>query len=415
MSECSRPLDGIKVLDMTQALAGPICTCILADYGATVYKVEGTRNPDMTRGKNYNPDVPCDVEVGGDNFYAINRNKYGISIDNRSETGKEVLRRLAANVDIVISNYRPGVTKKIGIDYDTLKEINPAIICCEISAFREKERESEPAFDVVIQAASGILASTGYPDQPPAKVGASITDMSAGLNAVQGILMALIQRQKTGRGQFVDVRMQDAAMFMLSQYATPCIMDSEFDLGRNGMCHVEATPSNGYKTADGYILTTPATDSLFAKFCEVLGMPEVSRDERFVNGAARLQNRMVLDELISSKMVEKTTSEWFRLLKSAGLPASPIETPKQAFRKAYEEQSPIIATVEHPIQGPMPVIGTVCELSETPPRVTRRAPCLGENTRDVLKNIAGYSDAEIDEMEKLHAVRCYKGTAADQK
>ena len=411
MSENSRPLDGIRVLDMTQALAGPICTCILADYGATVYKVEGTKNPDMTRGKNYNPDVPCDREVGGDNFYAINRNKYGISIDNRSEAGRAVLRRLAAKMDIVISNYRPGVTKKIGIDYDTLREINPGIICCEISAFREKERENEPAFDVVIQAASGILASTGYPDQPPAKVGASITDMSAGLNAVQGIMMALFQRQKTGRGQFVDVRMQDAAMFMLSQYATPCIMDPDFDLGRNGMCHVEATPSNGYKTADGYLLTTPATDSLFRKFCEVLGMPEVGVSEKFCDGAARLKNRTELDALISEKMLARTTREWYDLLRAAGLPASPIETPKQAFRKAYAEQSPVVATVEHPIQGPMPVIGTVCQLSETPAQVTRRAPILGENTREVLRELGGYSDAEIDAMEQEKAVRCYHGTA----
>lgn len=408
MSNSRRPLDGIKVLDMTQALSGPICTCILADYGAAVYKVEGVKNPDMTRGKNYNPDVPCDVEIGGDNFYAINRNKLGVSIDNRSSKGKEILKRIAQNVDIVISNYRPGVTQKIGIDYETLKQINPRIICCEISAFREKARETEPAFDVVIQAASGILASTGYPDQPPAKVGASITDMSAGLNAVQGILLALLERDVSGEGQLVSVRMQDAAMFMLAQYATPCIADAEFDLGRHGMCHVEATPSNGYKTSDGYILTTPATDSLFSRFCDVLGISDVGADEKFRTGAARLKNRDELDRIISQKMILRTTQEWFSLLKSAGLPASPIYTPKQAFSKAYSEHSPIVATVKHPIQGDMPVIGTVCDLSATPGRVTRRAPCLGEDTREVLRDVAGYTDDEISAFEAENVIRCYK-------
>ncbi|MBQ8930534.1 MAG: CoA transferase, partial [Oscillospiraceae bacterium] len=218
-------MDGIVVLDLTQALSGPICTCVLADYGAKVIKVEAPNKADMTRAKNYDVTLPIDPDTGGDNFYAINRNKYGICVDNRSEKGKKILRDLASKVDVLVSNYRPGVTKKIGIDYETLREINPRLICCEISAFREKDRVNDPAFDVVVQAASGILASTGYPDAPPAKVGASITDISAGINAVQGILLALLERDKTGRGQLVTVKMQDAAMFLMAQYVTPCVAD----------------------------------------------------------------------------------------------------------------------------------------------------------------------------------------------
>lgn len=409
MGNEGRPLDGIVVLDLTQALSGPICTCILADYGAKVIKVESPGKADMTRAKNYDVSIPADMDTGGDNFYAINRNKYGICVDNRSPEGRKVLRGLAAKADIVVSNYRPGVTQKIGIDYASLCEVNPKVICCEISAFREKARVDEPAFDVVVQAASGILASTGYPDEPPAKVGASITDMSAGINAVQGILLALLQRAKTGKGQEVIVKMQDAAMFMLAQYCTPCVQDPVFDLGRSGMCHVEATPSNGYKTTDGYILTTPATDSLFAKFCALLGRPELAKDEKFVDGFARYKNREELDSIIKPIMETRSTEEWYRELKAAGLPGSPIYTPKQAFRKAYSEGSPIVAEVEHPTRGKMPVIGTVCELSDTPGKVDRRAPIFGENTAEVLTEMLGMDEAQLEELEAKNVIKCYKG------
>lgn len=404
-----RPLDGLVVLDMTQALSGPICTCILADYGAKVIKVEAPGKADMTRAKNYDVTLPIDADTGGDNFYTINRNKYGICVDNRSPEGKQILRELACKVDILVSNYRPGVTQKIGIDYDSLKERNPRLICCEISAFREKERINDPAFDVVIQAASGILASTGYPDQPPAKVGASVTDITAGLNAVQGILLALMERSTTGRGQLVSVKMQDAAMYLLAQYVTPCIIDPEFDLKRSGMCHVEATPSDGYETSDGYILTTPASDGLFAKFSQAIGQPELASDERFSNGAARYANRTALDGIIRAVMRTRTTDEWYRLLKSMGIPVSPICTPKEAFRKAYAEDAPIIAEVEHPTRGPMPVIGTVCELSETPGRVDRRAPIFGENTREVLSEMLGMTEGQITELENRNVIHCYHG------
>ena len=404
-----RPLDGIVVLDMTQALSGPICTCILADYGAKVIKVEAPGKADMTRAKNYDVTLPIDADAGGDNFYTINRNKYGICVDNRSPEGKKILQELACKVDILVSNYRPGVTAKIGIDYDSLKDRNPRLICCEISAFREKDRVNDPAFDVVIQAASGILASTGYPDEPPAKVGASVTDITAGLNAVQGILLALLERDKTGRGQLVSVRMQDAAMFLLAQYVTPCIIDPDFDVKRSGMCHVEATPSDGYETSDGFILTTPASDGLFAKFAQAIGQPELASDERFSNGAARYKNRAALDGIIRPVMKTKTTDEWYRLLKSMGIPVSPIRTPKEAFRKAYAEGAPIVAEVEHPTRGAMPVIGTVCELSETPGRVDRRAPIFGENTQDVLRDMLGMSEEEIAELESRNVIHRYHG------
>ncbi len=411
-NDAGRPLDGIVVLDLTQALSGPICTCVLADYGAKVIKVEAPNKADMTRAKNYDVTLPIDPDTGGDNFYAINRNKYGICVDNRSEKGKKILRDLASKVDVLVSNYRPGVTKKIGIDYETLREINPRLICCEISAFREKDRVNDPAFDVVVQAASGILASTGYPDAPPAKVGASITDISAGINAVQGILLALLERDKTGRGQLVTVKMQDAAMFLMAQYVTPCVADPTFDLKRSGMCHVEATPSNGYETSDGYLLTTPATDGLFAKFCDALEIPEIAKDERFCSGAARYKNRIALDEIIVPILKTRPTQQWYTLLKSRGIPASPICTPKEAFRKAYDEGSPIVATVKHPTRGDMPVIGTVCELSETPGKVARRAPIFGENTKDILENMLDLSDDQITELERENVIHCYHGNLA---
>ncbi len=408
MEKGKRPLDGIVVLDLTQALSGPIATCILADYGARVIKIEGTSGKEITRGVNSNPKLEADPVNGGDSFNAINRNKDGMCLNLRSDEGKEIMKKLLTKADILISNYRPGTTKKMGLDYDTVKEINPRLIACEIGAFREKGRENDAGFDVVVQAASGILACTGYPDQPPAKIGPSVTDITAGLCMVQGIMFALYNREKTGRGQAVEIRMQDAAMFLLAQYVTPLLGIPDFDVKRSGMCHFEATPSNGFKTKDGYLFIAPAGGALFVKFCEVIGRPELAEDPRFKESTPRMNNREELFKIIDEFFSQRTTAELFKMMQDAGLPASPIATPKEAFTTAYKNGEDIVATVHHRKHGDLQVIGTVVGLSETPGRVEKPAPRLGQDTIEVLKNMAGYTDEEIDEFEAKGVVRCFR-------
>ena len=303
MNASRRPLDGIIIADLTHALSGPICTCMLADFGARVIKVENA-NGDLTRGEHKTDSAKA--REAFNNFSAINRNKDAICVNLRDAECMSIFKELLRKADVIISNYRPGTTKKMGIDYDSIKHLNPRLICCEISAFREKGRETEPGFDVVVQAASGIIACTGYPGQPPAKPGPSLADMSAGMLMMQGILLALLDREKSGKGQAVSVRMQDSAMFLMPQYAPSLIDDPNYDVKPNGMCHFEATPSNGFKTSDGYIFIAPAGDKLFPIFCNIIGRPDILKDPRFIGQQNLIENRTYLyDEIFRTHVFNK--------------------------------------------------------------------------------------------------------------
>lgn len=406
MEALRRPLDGIIVIDLTHALSGPICTCMLADFGARVIKVENASG-DLTRGEN-NPNA-AKAREAFNNFNSINRNKDAICLNLRDGECMAIFLDILKKSDVLISNYRPGTTKKMGIDYESLKEINPRLICCEISAFREKGREGEPGFDVVVQAASGIIACTGYPEQPYAKPGPSLADVSAGMMMTQGVLLALLDRVNSSKGQAVSVRMQDSAMFLMPQYAPSLIDDPEYEVRPNGMCHFEATPSNGFKTSDGYVFIAPAGDKLFPIFCNTIGRSDVLTDPRFTGRQNLIDNRSVLyTEILDPLFLTKTTDEWYQLLSSAGLPVSPIATPKQAWTTAAKQGAPIVATVEHSRYGNVHVPGVAIDLSETPGRVEKAAPDLGQNTEEILRDFAGLSLSKINELEERGVICCKK-------
>lgn len=403
-----KPLKGIKVIDLTHALSGPICTCMLADYGADVIKVEGL-NCELMRGYPIGGmKDAAEANKGFYNFISIHRNKDTVCVNLRDPACMEILKKMLKDADVLISNYRPGTTKAMGIDYDSLKDDYPRLICCEISAFREKGRELEPGYDVVVQAASGIIAATGYPGSPPCKPGPSMADMASGLQMTQGILLALLERERSGLGQSVQVRMQDACMFMMAQYSTPLIDSPEYEFTPNGMAHIEATPSNGFKTSDGYIFTAPAGDKLFPVFCNLIGMPEIPEDPRFNTMQKLIDNRNILyDEILGPMFLTKTTQEWYELLASEGIPVSPIVTPKEAWCKAAEQQSQIVATVHHPKFGDIHVPGLAIELGATPGSVDKPSPYPGEQTEQVLKSL-DYSDEEIAALENRGVIRCWR-------
>ena len=402
-----RPLDDVLVVDLTRALSGPICASILADYGARVIKVEGVGG-DNTRGGNTNKALEHDNINGGDSFNSINRNKDGISLNLRAPEGMKILKELCKKADVLLSNYRPGITEVMGIDYEHMKEINPRLICCEISAFREKGRENEPGFDVVVQAASGTVACTGYPGQPPAKPGPSLADMTSGLVMVQGIVMALYNREKTGKGQSVKVKMQDAAMFLTAQYASALLDTPDWDFKPSGLAHIEATPSCGFEASDGYVYVAPAGPVMFRKFCELLGHPELPDDPRFKDHNDLVERREEFYDIIRPIFKTKTVHEWYIIFRDAGMPVSPVSTPKQAWKKAQEEGAPIVATIHHRKHGDLHVAGPIIAFSDTPGRVTKPAPRLGQNTKEVLHDMLGYSDEEIAKLEADKVVFCLK-------
>lgn len=402
-----RPLDGIVVLDFTQALAGPVATSILADYGATVIKVENTRGSEMSRHVGLHKALSADPLIGGDSFWAINRNKNGISLDTRSPEGMEIVYRLLEKADVIVSNYRPGTTKVMGIDYESLKDRYPRLICAEIGAFAEKDREKEPAFDAIIQAASGILECTGEPERP-SKVGFSITDVSSGLFLVQGILFALYDREKTGRGQNVDVRMQDAGMFFFQQEVVDLLNVPEYRDFRYGSRSNISCPNGGAKTKDGFIIINPANDKLWKVFCtEVMDRPEWVTDPRYDTALHRLENNEQLWVEIEEAFSQWTTAEIHAKMKAANLPSSPIESSKEAFLKAQKEGRGIVTEVEHPVFGKLGACGYVIHMSETPAYVDKGAPVLGQDTDRFLKELGGYSEEEIARFKEKGIARNY--------
>lgn len=408
MTANRRPLDGIVVIDLTQALAGPVATSIMADYGATVIKVENTKGSEMSRHVGLHKSLSADPLIGGDSFWAINRNKNGIAVDTRSPEGMQIIYTLLKKADVIVSNYRPGTTKSMGLDYESLKEQYPRLICAEIGAFAEKSREQEPAFDAIIQAASGVLECTGEPEQP-SKVGFSLTDVSSGLFLVQGIMFALYDREKTGKGQNVDVRMQDAAMFFFQQEVIDLLNVPEYRDFRYGSRSNISCPNGGAKTKDGFIIINPANDKLWKVFCtDVINRPEWITEPRYDNALHRLENNEQLWDDIEEIFSQWTTEEVFAKMKAARLPASPIESSKDAFLKAQKEGRSIVAEVEHPIFGKLGACGYVVGLSETPAFVDKGAPILGQDTDTFLKELGGYSSEEIAAFKERGIVRNYK-------
>jgi len=408
MGNNKRPLDGIVVVDLTRALSGPICADFLADWGARVIKIENCDGTDMSRGINYDRTLEMDPINGGDSFNAINRNKDGMCINLRTDEGKAILREMLKKADVLLSNYRPGTTKKMGLHYDAVKALNPRLVVGEISAFREKGRENEAGFDLVVQAASGIVGSTGFPDAP-CKTAFSAADVTGGLVMTQGIMLALFHRERTGKGQFVKVTMQDASMFLFAQHVTSLLRVPEYDVRRNGLEHVESAPNGGFRTKDGIICIVPSSDKLFAKFAEeVLEMPELVNDKRFCKVTPRMENREALTTIIEDKFVHMTTAQVHARMQASGLPSSPIVTPKEAFQTADQNGEAIVATVQHPKFGPLKVIGTPIEMSDTPAIINKPAPRLGQDTEKILKIMVGLDDEQIAELEAKRVVRCLR-------
>jgi formyl-CoA transferase len=391
-------LGRIRVIDASQVMAGPYCALLLADLGGDVVKVEPPEG-DATRHS------LGDVQPWGESaaFLAVNRNKRGLRVDLKHPRGLEVFRRLAGWADVLIESYRPGTTARLGIDYESLREINPRLVYASISGFGATGPYAERGgYDIITQGMSGIMSVTGFPDGPPAKAGVPLTDIGAGMLCAVGILAALLAREETGEGQRVDTSLFEAGLVYGAWEATELWASGRLP-GRLGSAHRLSAPYQAIRAADGYLTIGAFTDKLWAAAGRALGHPEWAEDPRFLRGADRLANRDELIALLESVTTTAPTAEWLERLHAAGVPAGPVSDYAQAFEDPQTEAREMVVEADHPQAGRVKMLGIPLKLSATPGSVRRPPPVLGEHTREVLAEL-GYSAEEADELVREGAV-----------
>ncbi len=396
------PLPGVKVVDLTQILAGPVCTMLLADMGADVIKVEkpngGDDNrrmgPPFVKGKDEDSRDPNSVNHWSAGFMATNRNKRSLALDLRDERGKDVLRRLVARADILVENFRPGVMDRFGLGYSELSKINPKLVYCTISGFGSTgPYANRGGFDLVAQGMSGLMSITGHPDRPPAKVGVPITDISAGLLAANGVLCAYIHAQRTGHGQMVDTSLMEAGISYTVWESSGYFADGNIP-GPLGSAHRVSAPYQALSTSDGYLNIGAATQPTWEQFCRAIGQEALIEDPRFKIPGDRKKREVELAALLEETLTQKSTDDWLELLGSAGVVAGPIYNIEQVYQDPQTEARDMHVELEDPELGTLHNIGIPVKLSVTPGSIRLRAPALGEHTREVLRE-EGFSPEEI--------------------
>jgi crotonobetainyl-CoA:carnitine CoA-transferase CaiB-like acyl-CoA transferase len=391
----SLPLSRFKVIDLTLARAGPSCVRTLADWGADVIRVEPP---------------PEDGETGelvgrrdGSDFQNLHRNKRAITLNLKNAEAREVLMRLAEQADVVVENMRPGVTKRLGVDYDSVKKRNPRIVYGSISGFGQYgPYTSRPSIDQIAQGMSGIMSVTGIPGQGPVRVGVAVTDIMAGAFLAQGILIALLDREVSGQGRWVQTSLIEAGLTLLDFQATRWTMDKKIP-PQEGNNHPTNTPMGCFPTSDGHINIAATSNKNFAIFCKVIGREDMPADARFASIPARRQNKEVMNEMIAAALMAKTTAEWFELLVEAALPCGPVYNIQQAFADPQVEALRIRRPVEHPRLGELDLVAQPCEITGFDREIRTATPDLGEHNHEILASL-GYSDEEIEKLKAAKAI-----------
>jgi crotonobetainyl-CoA:carnitine CoA-transferase CaiB-like acyl-CoA transferase len=394
----STALSRFTIIDLTRVRSGPTCVRQLADWGANVIKVEIPEGPE-DGSKGNTPEFAARHEP---DFQNLHRNKRSISLNLKSPEAIEVLRRLVKRADVVVENYRPDVKGRLGIDYDSLKTINPRLVYTSISGFgQDGPYRDRPGVDQIAQGMGGLMSVTGEPGRGPMRVGIPVADLTAGLFAAIGTLTALLERETSGQGQWVHTSLLEAQIFMLDFQAARWLMAEDVP-GQVGNDHPTGVPTGRFKTSDGYINIAP-TPAMWRRFCATMGMQAVVDDPDFSTPAARRKNRARVNEMIEKITVGKDSAAWIARLNEAGIPCGPIYSIDQTFADEQVRHLGIAQSVASPVLGEITIVGQPVNLSRTPSSLAVSAPEHGENTDEVLQWI-GYSSAEIEDLRKRGAV-----------
>jgi formyl-CoA transferase/CoA:oxalate CoA-transferase len=380
-----KPLQGIRVLDLSRILAGPFCTMSLGDMGAEVIKVEEPGGGDDTR--KYGPPFVKGISTY---FLAINRNKKSLAVNLKHKEGLELIYRLARTSDIVVENFRPGVGVRLGLGPKKLREINPRIIYCTISGYGHEglpEYSRLPGYDVVAQGLSGLQHLTGDSNGQPTKVGVSIADVLTGMTAMQAICLALFARERDGKGRSLDISLLDSAVQALTFQASAHLIGG-INPSRIGNLHPSIAPYQTFRAKDGHFNLAAANDGQFRKLCELIDNPALAKDPRFAENRGRVENRELLSEMLNQVFSARTVAEWVAALERAGIPAGPIPDLAQALAHPQLLARKMVAPLEHPVLGTIRVVGTPIKMDEMDPepRFTP-PPQVGEHTEEILRQL----------------------------
>ena len=389
-SPVAGPLSGMVVLDLTQILAGPMCTMVLADMGADVIKVEKPNGGDDNR--RMGPPFIKDWSAG---FLAVNRNKRSLVLDLRDEAGRGVFRRLVKEADVVVENFRPGVMHRLGLGYEGLKDINSRLVYCTISGFGSTgPARNRGGFDLVAQGVSGLMSITGHPDSPPAKVGVPVTDLTAGLFGANGIMAAYIHSLKTGQGQMVDTSLMEAGVAYTVWESSVYFAEGKIP-GPLGSAHRISAPYQALRTKDGYLNLGAATQPTWEQLCRAIGREDLMDDDRFRAPWDRKAREEELAALLEGTFSTQDTEYWLQLLDEAGVVAGPIYNMEQVYRDPQVLAREMLVDTEDPDLGTIHNIGVPVKMSSTPGSIRRRAPALGEHSAEILLE-RGFTEEEVD-------------------
>src|SRR6202521_1070642 len=401
------PLAGLKVIDLSHVMAGPACSMLLADMGADVIKVEK-----LPGGEDARRMVPPEIAGESAAFLIMNRNKRGIALDLRAAAGRNVLSRLLKNADVLIENFRRGTMEHMGFGYDAVHALNPRLIYCSISGFgRTGPYADRGGFDLVAQGMSGLMSITGEgPGHPPVKVGAPVTDITAGILACVGILAALHSRASSGQGQMVDTSLFEAGIIQTYWHSAMYFATGRAP-GPMGTAHPLNAPYQAFAVADGWITVGAANQGNWLRLLEALEAPELGYDPRFANNAERMRNLPALQEALTPLFRCRSSAEWLHRLEDAGVPAGPVLDVNQMHADPQTLAREMIVETTHPKAGQVRTIGLPIKFSDTPGGLRRAAPVLGQHTREVLRD-HGFSHTQIDQMAALGAIQMPDSTEA---
>ena len=381
-------LDGIKVVDLTRTLAGPFCTMMLGDMGADVVKIEEPSHGDETRSW-----PPFWNEVSGQ-FLSFNRNKRSITLNLKDKRAVDICLKLASRADVMIESFRTGTADKMGIGYQDVKQLNPRIVYCSVSGFgRTGPLADKPGYDLIIQGYSGLMSTTGEPDGPPARTGFSLVDLFTGMMAYGSIMTALLNREKSGKGQYVEASLLEGQIATMSYHAVGYLATGR-DPGRMGSGHPSLVPYQAFPSSDGFFILGCGNDGLWQRLCPAIGRDDLTDDPRFKTNSDRVRQRWELVSILSDHFQTRTTSEWVETIGNAGVPCGPINRISDVVTDPQVLSRDMMLSIPHPQVPDLKVPGSPLKLADTPPTVRHYPPSLGEHNEEVLTEM-GYGKEEV--------------------